>query len=221
MISCWKYLAAFLLSATVLLAGGCASVYRVQVNGYTDPAAPVAFHPGATFFVMDPQKSPNPLLDKEIKAKIHRLLESRGYVLVPFAQAEYYLFFTYGMDTTSGASAAPEYSVGVGFGFGDYCSDYSYFFWPGYVYYPRYMEPLYDRWLRLKVVEAGPYRETGQLRTLWVGESRSTGTSSDIREVINSLLVAAFSRFGQNTGKAVTVELRPQDPRLRQLEVVR
>jgi hypothetical protein len=80
---------------------------------------------------------------------------------------------------------------------------------------------LYDRWLLLNVVEGKHYRETGQFRTLWVGEVRSTGTSSDIREVINSLLLAAFDRFGQNTGKAVTVNINRSDPRLRRLEITR
>jgi hypothetical protein len=201
---------------------GCAAAYQVRVNGYTDPPAPTPFYPGSTFFVIDNKETKNPLLDKEVKAKINLLLERQGYALVPFEKAEYYLFFTYGIGSSSGASVAmPDYSVGFGLGYGYYWPRSYAFFWPGYVSYPGYVEPLYDRWLLLNVVEGKYYRETGQFRTLWVGESRSTGTSSDIREVINSLLLAAFARFGQNTGKAVTVDIKAADPRLRQLETTR
>ncbi len=210
------------LFVVLLILGCAAAVYHVRVNGYTDPAAPVPFSPGATFFVIDNKETKNPLLDKEIKAKINLLLEKQGYSIVPFEKADYYLFFTYGIGTSAGASVVmPDYSVEFGLGYGYYSPRSYFFFWPGYAYYPRYTEPLYDRWLLLNVVEGKHYRETGQFRTLWVGETRSTGTSSDIREVINSLLLAAFAQFGKNTGKAITVDIRQSDPRLRQLEMSR
>jgi hypothetical protein len=208
------------LAGVAALSGCAAATYQVQVNGYTDPAAPAPFAPGATFFVIDNKEAKNPLLDREVKAKINLLLERQGYVVVPFEKAAYYLFFTYGIGASAAASVAmPDYSVGFGLGYGYYWPRSYAFFWPGYLTYPQYPEPLYDRWLLVNVAEGEHYRKTGQFRTLWVGEVRSTGSSSDIREVINSLLLAAFARFGQNTGKAVTVEINQSDPRLRQLEM--
>ncbi len=210
------------LAGAMVFSGCAAATYQVQVNGYTDPAAPASFAAGATFFVMDNKEAKNPLLDKEIKAKISLLLEKQGFGVVPFEKAAYYLFFTYGIGKSAEASVAlPDYSVGFGLGYGYYWPRSYAFFWPGYAYYPQYVEPLYDRWLLVNVVEGEHYRKTGQFRTLWVGEVRSTGTSSDIREVINSLLLAAFDRFGQNTGKAVKVEINQSDLRLRQLESTR
>jgi hypothetical protein len=206
-----------------LTAFGCAAAsYQVRMNGYSDPAAPARFEPGATFFVMDNKETKNPLLDKEIKTKINTLLERRGFGTAPFEKAQYHLFFSYGIGSSEGARVSgPDYSVGVGLGYGYYAPHYGFSFWPWYGYYPGYAEPLYDRWLRVNVVEGKHYRDTGQFRTVWVGETRSTGTSSDIREVINPLLIAAFSRFGQDTGKAVTVDVRKDDPRVRQLESTR
>ncbi|MDI6852264.1 MAG: DUF4136 domain-containing protein [Deltaproteobacteria bacterium] len=203
---------------------GCAAAtYQVKVNGYSDPATPARFEPGATFFVMDNKESKNPLLDNEIKAKINTLLERRGFSIAPFEKARYYLFFSYGLGSSQGARVAmPDYSIGFGLGYGYYSPHYDFLFWPGYAYYPGYYaEPLYDRWLLINVVEGQHYRDTGKFRTVWVGETRSTGTSSDIREVINPLLLAAFTQFGQDTGKAVTVDVRKDDPRMRQLERVR
>jgi hypothetical protein len=45
-----------------------------------------------------------------------------------------------------------------------------------------------------------------------VGEARSVGASSDLRLVLNYLLVADFKEFGKNTGKAVTVEIDANNP---------
>ena len=49
-------------------------------------------------------------------------------------------------------------------------------------------------------------------RPVWVGEAHSLGTSSDLRSVLNYLLVADFKKFGQNTGKAVTMEIKGTNP---------
>ena len=43
---------------------------------------------------------------------------------------------------------------------------------------------------------------------------RSTGTSSDLRTVLNYLLLADFKEFAQNTGKAVTVEIGEPEPQV-------
>jgi hypothetical protein len=45
-----------------------------------------------------------------------------------------------------------------------------------------------------------------------VGEARSAGTSSDLRLVLNYLLVANFKEFGKNTGQAVTVKINADNP---------
>ena len=71
---------------------------------------------------------------------------------------------------------------------------------------------LYDRWLLIKVVEGSAYRTQKTSPPVWVGEARSVGASSDLRLVLNYLLVADFKEFGKNTGKAVTVEIDANNP---------
>jgi hypothetical protein len=117
--------------------------------------------------------------------------------------------------------AYPNYGGNVGFGVGGGYWGPSFFLWPGFVTYPTRAETWYDRWLLINVFEARPFRETGQRRTLWVGEARSSGTSQDLRAAVTPLLYAAFARFGQNTGKAVSVEVDPQDLRYKELEQAR
>lgn len=218
-----KFLGLFLLGVLGTVISGCASVrtYQVQVNGYTEGAAP-SLAAGASLVVLEDQKAQNPLLEKEIKAKVEVLLEKQGLVLAPYDRADYYLSFTYGLGTPQTVSVTgPTWGVGWGFGPGYGGRGISTgIYWPGCG--PLYTETqaLYDRWLRLTVVEGKHYRDTGKSRTVWVGEARSTGASSDLREVLNSLLIAAFEQFGQNTGKAVPIQIKQNDPRFSGLERV-
>jgi hypothetical protein len=78
--------------------------------------------------------------------------------------------------------------------------------------YPTEVTPLYDRWLQLTVVDGPAYRTEKIPKPVWVGEAHSLGASTDLRTVLNFLLVANFREFGKNTGKAVTKEITAQDP---------
>jgi hypothetical protein len=205
----------FLLGLLIIATFGCASGgrYQVQVNGYTDSAAPL-LAPGASLFVIEDQKAQNPPLEKEIKDKIENLLVKHGYLLTPYDKAQFYLFYTYGLETSGTVTVAGPIGPGRGWeGFG-----YSAYLPAKYGPYAMDTLTLYDRWLGLTVVEGQYYRETGKSRTVWVGEARSTGTSSDIREVLSPLLIAAFEQFGKNTGRALPTSIQQNDPRVRELE---
>jgi hypothetical protein len=215
-----SFIKLLLLGGLAVFMAGCASArtYQVLVNGYTEGGAPV-LAPGASFFVMEDEKAANPLLEKEVKAKTERLLEKRGYVLVPHDRADYYLSFAYGLGSPqSVAVTGPSWGVGWGFGPGFCGPGVGYgVYWPGCGPYSTEVQALYDRWLRLTVVEGKYYRDTGKSRTVWVGDARSTGASADLREVLNFLLFADFEHFGKNTGKAVPATIRQNDPRLADL----
>lgn len=125
------------------------------------------------------------------------------------------MLFTYG--TGPGASRtliSPEWSIGVGAG--RYWHGGYVFFWPGFTTYST--AAIYDRWVLLNVVAGRDYREKKTSRPLWVGEARSSGTTADLRQAVDPLLVAALEKLGLNTGKAVTLELREDDPHLRDLK---
>ena len=208
------------LTVIALCWSGCSSVstFTVKVNGYTDPGTPGLIKPGGSFCLIENQEAKNPLLEKEINGKITKLLEVRGYSATTFEKADYYLFFTYGMgEPRSVSAAAPDYYGSVGWGWGG-----------GYGWGGGWGGPsvsigmpwggsadsasLYDRWLLIKVVEGPAYRTQKVSRPVWVGEARSVGASSDLRLVLNYLLVADFKEFGKNTGQAVTVEIEAQNP---------
>ena len=215
-----KYILLVALIVAGVLTSGCGTYrYSIKVNGYTDPAAPAPLAPGGAIFVIENKDAKNPLLEKEVKEKLNKLLEKRGYRLVPYDQADYFLFFSYGLGGDHSATVVmPDYYPYAGFGFGSAYGHRSgsYFFVAPFFSFSNYPESvaLYDRWLLLNVVDAKYYREQGQFRTVWVGEARSTGTSSDLRTVLNYLLLAASQEFGRNTGKAVAVEIGEQEPQV-------
>ena len=196
----------------------CSSVptYTININGYTDPSTQVQVGPGGSFFIIENQEAKNPLLEKEIKEKLNKLLLSHGYPVTTVEKADFYLSFTYGIGEPQSVSVtAPDSYGGFGMGFG-----YGRGYWggpPGYGGmswwdYSTYSTTLYDRWLRLTAVEGAAYRTKKISRPVWVGEAHSVGTSSDLRTVLNFLLVADFKEFGKNTGKAVTMEINDQNP---------
>jgi len=199
---------------------GCstATTYTVKVNGYTDPVKSAPVKPGGFFCVIANKEAKNPLLDAEVQGKITRLLEMRGYPVTTFDKADYYLLFAYGMgEPRSVSTAAPDYYGGIGWGLGyggawggwGGPSVYVGMPWGGY---PSDTATLYDRWLLIKVVPGPAYRARQDTPPVWVGDARSVGASSDLRTVLNYLLVANFKEFGKNTGKAVTMSIDAQNP---------
>jgi len=196
----------------------CTATYTIKVNGYTDPGTQAQVRPGGFFFIMENPEAPNPLLDKEIKEKLNKLLLTHGYPVTTFDKADFYLFFRYGMGEPRSVSVtAPDYYGGIGWGVGYGGCGWG---WGGPAFYVGLplagystdITPLYDRWLQLTVVEGSAYRNQKLSRPVWVGEAHSLGASSDLRTVLNFLLVAGFQEFGKNTGKAVTKEINAQDP---------
>ncbi len=203
------------LMAIGLTLSGCGTFYHVKVNGYTSPATTQRIQPGGSFFVIANKRAKNPLLEMEVKDKIQKLLQSHGYPTTTFEKADYYLFFSYGLGEPRNVSVtAPDYSIGWGGGWGP---GYG---WGGPAFYftvppwGGYTEEttLYDRWLLINVVDGPAYRAHQAAQPVWVGEARSIGTSSDLRTVLNYLLVADFQEFGKNTGKAITIKLEEQNP---------
>ena len=214
-----------MLLAVAGLAGCGPTLYNIKVNGYTDPAVPAALAPGNTFFVIENRQAQNPLLEKEIAEKLNKLLASKGFALAAYEQADYYLFFSYGLGLDRTASVTlPDYDCGVGIGGGAgaghrcYWGGGPYFFaWPYITFFPGATTPVYDRWLLINVVDGKSCRDRGEFRAVWAGEARSTGASGDLRSALDYLLLADFQQFGSNTGQAVEVEVSEDAPRMQGL----
>ena len=90
---------------------------------------------------------------------------------------------------------------------------------PGLTYIVPYSQTIFSHWLTLYLYDA-PKAEVASVppKPLWIGEITSSDASSDLRKIINPMLVAAFEHFGENTRERIRDVIAQTDPRVRQLE---
>ena len=202
----WRLAALLVLMLAVqIAAAGCATPtkYTVEINGYTGRGAN-ALRPATRIAVVPNTYSANPLLAAEVKAKIERLLQSRGFSPSSVDSADLVLLNVFGIGTpqeiATGAVALPLGNM---------------------IAYVPTSTISYFRWLMIGVAPAAQYGVAGlefkDVDWSWVAEVTSSGSSGDLRTVIDYMLVAAFESFGYSTGRRVQVTLPRNDPRVRVL----
>ena len=205
------------------LVAGCSAKYHVSVNGFLDVTRAQAVAPAARIFMVEEDQKNNPLFQDEVKQKIHGLLLSRGYTTVQAESADYQLLFRYGMDsgqTVEGTRLVHEPSqiVMVHRSNNRGGQSYSTIHMPGATYRVPYSETIFGHWLTLYLYDAAPTEDVSiPNKPIWIGEISCHVSSSDLREIINPMLVAAFEHFGQNTHKLIRETIKTTDPRVRQL----
>lgn len=189
------------LSALALFTA-CAH-YEVQVNGFVDSSRNTSVKQGASVAVIYDVKAAEPVQEKVIKAKIEQLLKTKGYGISPVQDADYYLFFWYGIGT--GPADPAKLPVAM----------------PGSAPAPAQDAAAnkedFRRWLQLKLIDGKRYNEAGDTRYIWVGEATSSGPNPDMKEVIDYLLLPVFDHFGENTGAMPVIKIGDGDKRITEL----
>jgi len=196
----------------ICLGLGCAASYNVGVNGYSSSGQTLQIQKESSIQVVPDSNAPNPILEKEIAAKIQKLLNKKGYT-TETDKADYYLLFDYGI--SSGRYVTRSYPVYHSDLYCDY--PFSYGYRHGYTTYMAYSSIVYDRWLVLRLIDSNDYKAFRKSKPLWIGEAASSGPGSDLRKLINYLLVAALEHFGRDTGKQVNVLFSDNDERIKPL----
>ncbi len=188
---------------------GCGASYNVGVNGYSSTGQILQIPHGSTIAVIADSNAPNPILEREISAKIETLLTEKGFS-VKKDRADYYLVFNYGIDSGRAVTGA------VPVWYSDaYCGyPYGYGHRHGYVAYAPYAEVVYTRWLVLKIIDSKAYGASKKAEPLWIGEVTSVGLESDLRELLNYMLIVGFEHFGQDTGRRVSENISEKDERI-------
>ncbi|MEJ2704796.1 MAG: hypothetical protein P8Z79_20360 [Sedimentisphaerales bacterium] len=203
-----------LLSLPVMfLSLGCATSYNVVVNGYSSTGKNVEIPQGASISVVTDSNVPNPILEREVATKIDRLLRDDGYS-TEAATPDYYLLFDFGINGGQVVTdIVPIHHPGF-----YYPYRHPYFRWYGYTTYVPYSEVVYMRWLSLKLIDGKDYRASESAEPLWIGDVASAGMNSDLRQVINYMLIAAFDHFGQDTQRQIVETIPANDQRVLWLE---
>ena len=200
------------------------SAYHIQVTGYLDRAHSPSLVPGNTVFVMQNPEADNPLLEKEVAARIAKLLEQHGYRLSSPKDADFHILSRYGIDcgplrTGSIAIKEPDRHEPT------YTYDSDSGAWsfgvltiPGQTRYVPYSVQHHTCWFSIRVIDVRKSRESHKAEVVWAADTVSEGKSTDLRDVLNYILVATFEYFGLDTGKAVRIKLKPGDSRVRNLK---
>jgi hypothetical protein len=198
-----------LLGLAVLCATGCTPAYQVYVNGYSELGAPLA--KDVPIAVVTDPKSQNPVLDSQVGVKIERLLRNEGYNVVPLDKAEYRLSFQLGMRTGEVVGYVP-YREYYGGGYGWHRGGYGY----GYTAMAPYVDTFFDRWLTMRLAQARP-GEPNEGKVGWVGEATIQTERSDLRQVVDYLLVGCLQEFGLDTRGRVVITIRQDDLRVQDI----
>jgi len=198
---------------TICLCMGCGASYSVEINGYAASGQSLQIPQAASICVVTDGNTPNPILEKEVGVKIEKLLAENGYN-VSQDKADYFLRFSYGID--AGRTVTEAIPIHHPMFYDEY--PFSGFYGHGYTTYMPYSEVIHTRWLVLRLYEGqahGPAPTNA--KPLWIGEVTSAGTSSDLRELLNYMLVAAFEHFGQDTRRQISTAISPGDERVLRL----
>ncbi|MBN1361116.1 MAG: hypothetical protein JW993_11005 [Sedimentisphaerales bacterium] len=190
-----------------LLGTGCTPVHRVYVNGYSELDEPV--DKGAPIYVGTDPNSQNPIFERQVKAKLQRLLEQQEYTLANAPQdAAYELDFQVGMRSEGTLDYVPAPGM-----YGGYHRRPWGGFAFGYDTYVPYLDRQYDQWLVLRLFRR--HSDAAVRRQLvWVGDAMMSTETAALREAVNYLLVAVLDVFGIDTAEQLSVTIRKDDPRL-------
>jgi len=181
---------------SVCVVTGCTQSYSVLVNGYAETAKPIPDN--ARIYVFADTNSENPILDNQIKAKIVKFLADSNYLPVDDVNSEYRLIFKY----MASAQQELDYEyVGIGAGLNGYNNITGI----GTLRYIPTLRYEWSQWLKVMVFRGD--------NLVWLGRAEASQYYRDERQAVDYLVVALFSRFGQDTKKQEVIAISADDPR--------
>lgn len=204
----------FFLLATIFLTS-CSRYIDTNTNTFADITKIPGGFPYGSSFVIQAEQDENPLFSREVANKIAELLTFSGYRVTNNKSADYVLTFNFGMTSETRIVNVPTYIPGpTETTVGKIDSK------DGRVSYEEKTErggsviftpeavTLYNRELILTV-----YDRNNQ--EVWQGSSLSTGSCSDLRDMMDYLLASSFQYFGHNTKRNVSLRINEKHPTVR------
>jgi hypothetical protein len=194
-----------LLCCAMIPACMAGTLVNVHVNGYASDGAAIPM--GSAIAVLENPKAENPLFEHEVARKVATLLVAKGFRIVPADGARQVLIFTYGI----GPTVTTSWSSGDRTDIKDVNGNKV-----GSLEGPSKLvsETASDRRLIVSVI--GMSAGIDKARLLWRGETKSVGSTDDLRTMIDYLLVPTIDRIGQNANKSL--QMWGADSRVRALQ---
>lgn len=200
-----------LMPSLMALATGCSSAYRVHINGYSELSEPV--DRTAPVYVATDPNSENLIFQRQVKAKVERLLREGGYAVAEtHEKATYEIAFRVGRVSREIVDHSPVVDVRAGF-YGGYGRH------PGFgpMIYTPYYDTEYRQWLVLRLFRTSP-DPAAPKQLVWVGEATMETERDAIRQTVDYLLVACIEYLGVDTRRETTIKIEKDDPRVLDIE---
>lgn len=196
----------------VLILLGCARVaatyipgldmYEMQVNTFL--AEPV--DSAKSIHVAVNEANPNPIFDAEVVRKLEKGLTNKGYEIAGEGiNFDYVLIHAYGID----------HGKPINYSYSTYALNIFENRWD--TVSNTYTEIIYTRGLVLHLYDVKKLESNPKSKPLWTAIVTSSGSSSDLRSIIDYLIVAALEYFGQDTKKQRTLNILEGDRRVKAL----
>jgi len=219
------------LAFVAMLGTGCTNVH-MSINAYRSKELPFP-EPGSDHSVgVVVQTVPaEPLLNEEIKRKVADILKTKGYAVAPAEKADYVLVCSASMDSgVSDTDYVPVTSPGsysyshIYDSYGRVARVSTYI--PGETTYLPYTYTIYTKGLVLTLLRRDLVRASGDDKkkeepleeaTVWRCVTLSTGGSSDLRWIVNHMMLASLDRFGKDTGRQEEVSMALNGERVKRL----
>ncbi len=213
------------MAGSVSLIGPACTRYSAHVTAYLSNDMPFP-RQGSTCAVVARSDMDEPLLAREVTTKVEVLLEENGYEIRPVGEARYALVVYFSINSGERVSGERSVYVPGGTAYTDiYTSSGQ---WatattqlPGRTERRSYSYTVYTRYLQMSLYDHDRYvaeQSDGKDSAIaWSANTVSAGSSSDLRSVVDYLLVATFEHFGSDTGKQVSQTIFKGDSRVKAL----
>jgi len=215
----------FIMVVGCLFLTSCSTKYEVSSNTFVDyEEIPYGFEKGTSFYIVS-KNNDNVLFSKEIERKIVNFLQNSGFEIDDAINAKYALQFDFAISSSSITVNKAQYIPGqtqktsgsTSGTLGERTHYKESTETSGTTVYVPETQIVFERKLTINVCDSRSFKDQTTEIPIWSGLFLSTGTNSDLREVMDYLLVPAFENFGKNTGKCVKVSLTENDPKIKSL----
>lgn len=215
----------FIFVVGCLFLTSCSTKYIVASNTFIDyQEIPYGFEKGTSFCIVS-KNNDNVLFSKEIERKIVNFLQNSGFEIDDSINAKYALLFDFAISSSSQIVNKAKYIPGqtqktsgsISGTLGEHTLYKENTETSGTTVYVPETQIIFERKLTINVCDNRSFKDQTTEIPIWSGLFVSTGMNSDLREVMDYLLVPAFENFGKNTGKCVKVCLNENDPKIKNL----
>ena len=192
-----------MLIIMLMLLNACAASYDVSVIGFSKEKQIVLDN--QRIFVYTNDDVIDELLS-DFENKIKKAIISEGYISADNnSNAEFLLFFDYRVDSVGFITPSKnDYDLSISAGGFESVST-------------KNASPMFNRRLQLKLFDAPYVLSKKTPEPIWVGDIISMGSHSDIRDIMDALIVAGIAHLGENTENQKSYKISLKDERIEAL----